>query len=115
MPVGGVVDDEIDNDADAVLLGGVRELDEVAERTIGRIDVVIIGDVVAVVLAGRGLERHQPDRVDAEAGEVIEPPAQAGKIADAVAVRVHVGRDGEAIDDRVLVPEIVDHRLRLRQ
>src|ERR1044071_5484147 len=41
--------------------------------------------------------------------EVIQPPHQALEIADAVAVRIHVGTDGETIDDRVLVPEIVDH------
>jgi hypothetical protein len=40
--------------ADAALLRAVRELDEVAERAVARIDVVVVGDVVAVVAAGRG-------------------------------------------------------------
>jgi hypothetical protein len=43
--------------------------------------------------------------------QVIQAPHQALEIADAVAVGVHIGADGEAIDDRVLVPEIVDHAL----
>ena len=73
MLVGGVVDDEIDEHADAALLGAVGELDEIAERAVARIDAVVVGDVVAVVACGRGLERHQPDRGDAEAVQIVEP------------------------------------------
>ena len=54
MLVGGVVDDEVDDHADAALLGAVGELDEVAERAVARIDAVVVGDVVAVVAAGDG-------------------------------------------------------------
>ena len=109
MLVRGVIDDEVDDDADAALLAAMGELDEIAERAVARIDAVIVGDVVAVVLAGRGLKRHQPDRGDAEPVQIIEPAHQALEVADAVAVGVHVGADGQAIDDTVLVPEVVDH------
>ena len=54
MLVGGVVDDEIDDDADAALLAAMGELDEIAERAVARIDAVIVGDVVAVVAPGEG-------------------------------------------------------------
>jgi hypothetical protein len=87
----------------------MRELDEIAERAVARIDRVVVGDVVAVVPAGRFLERHQPDRGDAEPVEVVEPAHQPLEVADAVAVGVHEAADGEAIKDRVLVPEVVDH------
>ena len=73
------------------------------------IDPVVVGDVVAVVLAGRGLEGHQPYRRDAEPVQIIEPAHESLEVADAVAVGVHIGADGKAIDDRVLVPEVVDH------
>ena len=109
MLIRGVVDDEIDQHADAALLGAVGELDEVAERAVARIDAVVVGDVVAVVALGGGLERHQPDGGDAEAVQIIEAAHQPLEIADAVAVGVHVGADRQAIDDRVLVPEVVDH------
>ena len=82
MRIGGVVDDEIDDDADAALPAAMGELDKVAERAIARIDAVIVRDVVAVVLAGRRLERHQPDRGDAEPLQIIQPPQQALEIAD---------------------------------
>ena len=107
--VRGVVDDEVDDDADAALLAAMGEFDEVAERAVARIDAVIVRDVVTVVLAGRGLERHQPDRGDAEPVQIIQPPQQALEVADAVAIGIHIGADGKAIDHAVLVPEIVDH------
>ncbi len=102
MLVRGVVDHEIDDHADAALPAAMGELDEIAERAVARIDAVIVGDVVAVVPARRGLERHQPDRGDAEAMQIVEPAQQALEIADAVAVGVHVGADGEAIENAFL-------------
>jgi hypothetical protein len=51
MLVGGVVDDEIDNDANAALRAAMGELDEIAERAVTGIDAVIVGDIVAVVAA----------------------------------------------------------------
>src|SRR5438270_13363190 len=54
--VGSMVDDEIDEHAHAALTAAVRELDEVAQRAITRIDAIVVGDVVAVVEHGRGLE-----------------------------------------------------------
>ncbi len=56
-----------------------------AER---RIDVAVVGDVVAVVAAGRRIERQEPQRGDAEVAQVIELLGQAGEVADAVAVAV---------------------------
>ena len=90
-------------------LAAMSELDEIAERAVARIDAVIVGDVVAVVSAGRRLKRHQPDRRHAEPVQIVEPPHQSLEIADAVAVGIHIGADGQAIDNGVLVPEIVDH------
>ena len=109
MRVRGVIDDEIDDDADAALPAAMGEFDEVAERAVARIDAVIVRDVVTVVLAGRRLERHQPDRGDAEALQIIQPAQQALEVADAVAIGVHIGADGQAIEHAVLVPEVVDH------
>ena len=109
MLVGRVVDDEIDDDADAALLAAMGEFDEVAQRAVAGIDAVIVRNVVAVVLAGRGLKRHQPDRGNAEPVQIIQPPQQALEIADAVAIGVHVGADRQAIDNAVLVPEVIDH------
>ena len=65
MLVRSVINDEVDDDADAALLTAMGEFDKVSERAVAGIDTVIVGDIVAVVLPGRGLERHQPDCSDA--------------------------------------------------
>jgi hypothetical protein len=52
------------------------EFDEVAERAVARIDAVIVRDVVAVVLAGRGLETASARSRDAEAVQIVEPTQQ---------------------------------------
>ena len=92
--VGGVIDDQVDQDAHPPLLRAVREFDEIAQRSETRIDVVVVGDVIACVAIGRSLERHQPDRSDAKPMQIIEAAGQALEVADAVSV---------------LVPEVVDH------
>jgi hypothetical protein len=41
--------------------------------------------------------------------QIIQPPQQSLEVADAIAVGVHIGADRKAVENRVLVPEIVDH------
>ena len=106
MPVGGVVDDQVDDHADAAALRLAHELDEVTRRAESGGDVVVVADVVAVIAQRAGLERGQPERVDAEALEVVEPAGEPLEVAAAVTVAVHERLDGEAVDDGVLVPEI---------
>ena len=77
---------------------------EVGERAEDRIDVAVVGDVVAEVGHGRGVEGRDPDGVDAEGGEVVEAGEDAGEVADAVAVRVLKGARIDLIDDAVLPP-----------
>src|SRR3546814_8261888 len=52
----------------------------------------------------------QPDRVDAEFGDVVELVDEAGEIADAVAIAIAEALDVQLIDDRVLVPERSEER-----
>ena len=48
----GVIDHKIDDDPHAALPAAMGELDKVAQTAVARIDTIIVGDVVAVVLAG---------------------------------------------------------------
>ena len=113
MLVGSVIDNEVDDYADAALLAAMGELDKIAERAVARIDAVVIGDVVAVILARRRLKRHQPDRADAKTVQIVKPAQQSLEIADAVSIGIHIGADGKTIEDAILVPEIVDHQTSL--
>ena len=59
---------------------------EIGQRAEDRIDLAIIGDVVAEILHRRGEEGRHPDRVDAQVGDMVESRGDARQIADAVAV-----------------------------
>jgi hypothetical protein len=70
-------------------------------------DSAVVGDVVAVVAARAGVERQQPQGIDAQRSNVVESLDQTGEVADAVVVRVEEGLEVQLVDDRVLVPERV--------
>src|SRR6266480_1064635 len=72
MLVGGVVHYQIDQNTNATLFCAVGKLDEIPERTVARIDIVIVSDVVTIVPARRGLKRHQPNRGHAQSMHIIE-------------------------------------------
>ncbi len=105
--VGGVVDDELGDDAQAALLRFQDEAAKVLHRPEVGIDVAVVGDVVAVVAAGRGVERQQPQRGDAEILQIVELVGQPREIADAVIVAVVKRLHMELVDDGVLVPKLV--------
>ena len=107
MLVGGVVDHQLGDDAHAALVRGGDEVLHVGHRAVLGMDVAVVGDVVAVVAPRRGIERQQPDRVDAEIGDVVELGDQAGEVADAVVVGIEERLHVQLVDDRVLVPELV--------
>ena len=86
--------DQIDEDPDPALFCAMGKLDEIAERAVARIDIVIIRHIIAVVFAGRRLERHQPHGRHPEPVQIIEPPHQSFEIPHSIPVRVHVGADG---------------------
>jgi hypothetical protein len=91
--IGGVIDDQIDQDSHAPLLRTVGEFDEFAQRPKARINVVVIGDVITCIAIGRDLERHEPNRRDTQAMQIIEPACQSLEVADTVSVRIHEGFD----------------------
>jgi hypothetical protein len=84
--VGGVVDNEFGDHTDPAFMGGGDEALHVGERAVIRVHPAIVGDVVPIVEPGGGIERQQPDGVDAEVGDVVETGYQTGKVADAIIV-----------------------------
>ena len=105
MLIAGVIDDQLDHHLHVALVSGVEECLEIVQRSVGGIDIGVVGDVVAVIAQRRGEEWQKPDAGNAEVLQIVEPREQAGKIADAVAVRVGEGANVELVDDGVLVPE----------
>ena len=83
--------------------GGEQRV-EVVERAEDRVDVAVVGDVVAEVRHRRGVERRQPDRLDAERRQVVEVAGDPRQVADAVAVGVGERAGVDLVDDPALPP-----------
>jgi hypothetical protein len=105
-----VVHDEVGDHPDAAAAGGPHEVDEITQAPEPWIDAVVVADVVAVVAVGRRVERLEPDARDADAREVVDLLGRPGEVADAVAVEVAEGVNVEAVDDRVLPPQVGGRR-----
>src|SRR5438128_7520902 len=82
---------------------------EILERSVVRIDIEIVSNVVAVITHGRWIKRQKPDRGDAELLQKIELIVQAAEVAHSVAVAVAKRLDVQLVDDRVLVPKRITH------
>ena len=97
--IGRVVGNEVDDDADAAAVRRIQHGVEVAQRAEDRVDIAVVGDVVAGILLRGALERAQPHRIDAELDEVVEVRGDAGQIADAVAGAVGERAGVDLVDD----------------
>jgi len=75
---------------------------EVGERPEARVDVDVVGDVVAAVVPRRRVDGRQPQRVGAEVADVVEAGEDAPQVALAVAVGVLEGARIDLVDDRVV-------------
>ena len=106
MLVGGVVGDHVDDHADAGLVEVGDEGIEVLRGPVLGCQVEVVGDVVAGVDLGRGVERREPHGVDAERGQVIDVLPDPPDVADPVAVGVGEGTRVDLVDDRVAPPGI---------
>src|SRR4029434_4865344 len=87
----------------------IKKRAEIIECAEVWINVEIVGDVIAVVTERRWIERKEPDGGNAEFLEIIQLFDQATEITHPVAVAVAEGLDVQLVDDRVLVPQRIDH------
>ena len=104
MLVGGVVDDEVHDQLHPALVHGREQGVEVRERAERRVDVAVVGDVVAGVVLRRRVDGGEPEHVDAERGEVVEVREDAAQVADPVAVGVREAARPDLVDDGALPP-----------
>ena len=102
--VGDVVRDDVDDRADPERARLGDQLLGLLERPERRVDRAVVGDVVAAVGERRRVPRLEPERVDAEVAQVGQPLADAGEVADPVAVRVGEAPDVDLVDDGVAPP-----------
>src|SRR5690606_39735721 len=60
-------------------MGSIDQQVKILERAEERIDILVVGDVVAHVGLGRLGDGREPDAIDPEAGNVIEPLDDANR------------------------------------
>ena len=109
VQVRGVVEDKVDDDANAALMCAIQEALKVIERAILGSYIAIVRDVIAYIeLRGREMWR-QPDRVDAEVGKIVKPLGHADEIADAIPVAIGEAARIDLIKDSFLPPFQVGH------
>src|SRR5215475_1103892 len=82
----------------------LNQLEEVADGAEVRQDRREVRDVIPAVAEWRVVDRQQPDAIDPEPLQVVEPGDQAPQIAGAVPVGVVETADEDLIEDRVFVP-----------
>ncbi|CAO0825743.1 hypothetical protein SMICM17S_09711 [Streptomyces microflavus] len=104
--VGGVVDDQVHDELHPALVDGAQEPVEVGEGSEERVDVLVVADVVPVVVVRGGVDRGEPQDVDAELGQVVEPFDDALQVADAVRIRVGEAAGVDLVDHRFAPPGI---------
>ena len=107
----GVVHDEVDDDRDAALVGGLDQGPELVGRAVVGLDCPVVGDVVAVIARGFR-DRHQPHTGNAQvvrrAGvaivQVVQLLGEPGEVAHAVAIRIPEAADEDLVEDPVVPP-----------
>src|ERR1700722_14334755 len=109
MLIRSVVHHQVDQHAQSTLPAAVGKLHKVSQGAIARIDPVVVRYVVAIISAGRRLKGHEPYGSDTQPLQVVQTPHEPLEVANAISVGIQVGGDRQAINDRVLIPKVVDH------
>ena len=100
---GAMIDDVIDDDADAACMRLAKQFIEIGQRAVGRFDVAIVADRIAVVAILARADRHQPDATHTQLLEVVQRLGQAAQVADTVAIAVAIAAH-EDFSEGALVP-----------
>jgi hypothetical protein len=104
MLVTGVVHDQVRDDPDAPLMGLLDQLHEVPDVPVLGQDLHVVGDVVPAVAQRRPVQRQEPDTVDAQPLQVVQPGGQALDVPGAVAVGVLEAAHYYLVEDGAPVP-----------
>ena len=100
-----MIDHQLRDDAQTARVRRIEKRLKILQRSVARMHVEIIRDVVTVIAQRRRIKRQQPDRGDAELVEIVELLDQPAKIPYPVAVAIVKGLNMQLVDDCVLVPE----------
>ena len=86
--VGGVADHLVHDHLDATGMRLGHKAVKIVQGAEQPVHFAIVGDVIAHIGLRRLGDGRQPDAIHSQAGDVIEPPDNAGQVANAVAIAV---------------------------
>src|SRR5690348_13677148 len=98
MRIRRMVRHEVEQQSDSARMQPLDQPIEIGQRAVHRIDIGVIGDVVAEIAEWRGIDRAQPHRPDTEPFQVIDPLDDAFEVAPAVAIRVQEGDGRDLVE-----------------
>src|SRR4029077_8617594 len=99
-----VIRNKVEDDFELLCMRFINDEIKTFERAKDRINPTVISDIVTEVMHWRGIDRRNPDRIDAEPDKIIEPLPDTIKIAYAITVRVLKGPGVDLIDCPDLPP-----------
>jgi hypothetical protein len=99
-----VVGHQVDDHADHERVRLTHERVDVGQRPEQRVDVAVVGHVVARVALRRDVEGAQPNGVHTERRQVGQTRDDAGEVTDAVAVRVGERTRVDLVDNGAAPP-----------
>ena len=104
MLVRGVVRDQVHDDPQAQVVRGGNQLLSISQSSEHGVDVAIVGNVIASVLLGRGIEGGQPYGVHAKIGDRREAVDDARKVANSVPISIRERTRIDLVNDGVTPP-----------
>ncbi len=99
-----VVHDQVRDDPDAALVRLLDQGHRVVHGPVVGMDLEEVGDVVAAVAQRGGVERQQPEAVDAQPLQVVQLGSQPAQVAVAVRGGVEEAAHEHLVDHRTSVP-----------
>jgi hypothetical protein len=99
-----VVHHQVGDDPDAPPVRSVEELDEVIDGAELRQHLIEVADVITAVAQRRIVKRWQPNAVDAQPLQVVDPFGKPAQITESVSVGVVERPDQHFVENRVLEP-----------
>ena len=105
--IGGVVRHDVEQDPQPAVMRFLDELIGLVQSAEDRLDGSLVRHVVAGVLHRRLVPGIDPERVQAEVGQVVQPGSQPGDVAHPVAVAVGETADVDLVDHGSAPPSSV--------
>ena len=93
----------------APLVSACYQTVEIIQRPKTRIDRLVIADIVAEVFVWRGIERREPDGIDPQFVQVIQPAGDAGQVAQPIPVSVSKRARVDLVNHPVAPPQEIIH------